>query len=296
MIKLDLGVEPSDLTDARAIYLPLAVAAVNDYGVGTDELADVVKQGYGVARPELYKRQYRKCAFCEKLMDKAYSPVEHFRPKGGAQDLSGSKWVMEKTHYWWLAWTWSNLYFSCAECNLKKHKGNKFPIKSSTKRIDEPPAPVTFPIANQYFNVKNEQNLLLDPREDDPFKHLEWNPVDRRKPKVKWIWTILGRDKRGSTTIDVLKLKRRVDEVNDHLDAIRLAWGQIDGHLRSGRLQDARAVWMEAITKYVNDPKKPYRNAVWCALNSLCDAPERTVLGFAEPLQPSITYVAPIDP
>jgi len=254
MIKLDLGVEPSDLTDARAIYLPLAVAAVNDYGVGTDELADVVKQGYGVARPELYKRQYRKCAFCEKLMDKAYSPVEHFRPKGGAQDLSGSKWVMEKTHYWWLAWTWSNLYFSCAECNLKKHKGNKFPIKSSTKRIDEPPAPVTFPIANQYFNVKNEQNLLLDPREDDPFKHLEWNPVDRRKPKVKWIWTILGRDKRGSTTIDVLKLKRRVDEVNDHLDAIRLAWGQIDGHLRSGRLQDARAVWMEAITKVTVQP------------------------------------------
>lgn len=144
--------------------------------------------------------------------------------------------------------------------------------------------------------VTNEQNLLIDPRVDDPFEHLEWNPVDRRQPKERWLWTISGRDDRGTMTINVLNLKERIDEVNDHLDAIRALWKQIDGHLLGGRLADARNTWSDALAKYVDDPNKPFRNAAWCALNSLCGARERAANGFANLVQPSIIYVAPKSP
>lgn len=293
MIKLEIGDEPAELTAQRKICLPLAIAAFNSHGTGTEELAEVLKQGYGVVRPDLYERQHKKCAFCEKLMDKSYMPVEHFRPKGGAEDNVSGKWVMVKTHYWWLAWTWSNLYFSCADCNNQKHKGNRFPIKLNLARMAVPAAPVTYPISDQYYDVSTEESLLLDPRKDNPFNHLEWIPVDRTKPKADWKWTISGRDNRGAMTIDILKLKRRADEVNDHLDAVKALWKQIDGHLVHHRLAEARAAWSDALSTFVDNPKKPYRNAAWCALNSLCDATDRAKYGFDNPAQPTVIYVAP---
>lgn len=49
--------------------------------------------------------------------------VQHFRPKIKAMGLDG---VVSNTHYWWLAYEWSNMYLSCQLC--KSLKATRFPI------------------------------------------------------------------------------------------------------------------------------------------------------------------------
>ncbi|HMY18924.1 MAG TPA: hypothetical protein PKA58_21505, partial [Polyangium sp.] len=50
---------------------------------------------------------------------------EHYRPKAEADRRPGS----HETHgYHWLAFTWSNLYFSCPDCN-RSYKRTRFPLE-----------------------------------------------------------------------------------------------------------------------------------------------------------------------
>lgn len=186
MIHLELGDEPTELANERAARLPEAIRLLNAYGYHHKEFGALLDNGYQVARTELRKRQFGKCAFCEKKEDAFKRPVEHFRPKKGAEDRINGKWVVVKTHYWWLTWTWTNLYFSCDECNRLGHKGSRFPIEPGTTRVQPPPSPAPNPIPAQFYDLTSERRLLVDPRHDDPFAHLEWTPVDRTKPPSTW--------------------------------------------------------------------------------------------------------------
>lgn len=289
MIQLNLGDEPIELTDVRAERLPKAIKALNAHGPNHNEFKDILDRGYQVARDQLRERQHGKCAFCEKSEDAFKRPVEHFRPKKGAEDLINGKWIFVNTHYWWLTWTWTNLYFTCDECNRSGHKGSRFPIEPGTSRVQMPPSPVQDPIPSQFYDLESERNLLIDPRCDDPFDHLEWTPIDRTKPPLQWSWTVTGRDSRGSMTIDVLGLMEREDEVNRHLKAITLIWNQIAGHLIAFRLTEAQQCWDDLVTTYVDDPKQPFRAAAWWALDSLCDQTTQRDHGFRCPLKPMVT-------
>lgn len=291
MIALDLGPEPAELTASRAVNLPLAVAAFNAIqGINRKAFTETLDVGYQVARKELYARQHGKCAFCEKTLDRSHQPVEHFRPKKEASDLVQGKWVKVTTHYWWLAWTWKNLYFACNDCNGSKRKGIRFPIKQNTQRLAHLIAPVIEPIDNIYYNVDAEQRLLVDPRADDPFEHLNWLPTNSLLSKKDWNWTIEGRDERGRTTVEVLELTRRVDEVNRHLNGLKSMCLGILRHVAEGRDQHAREQWNEVVRIYIEDPGQPFRNAAWCALVSLCPDAYRNANNFSPLNLPRVTY------
>ena len=72
--------------------------------------------------------QSGKCAFCEARVDHvAHGDVEHFRPKKGYRQTASDS--LGLPGYYWLAYEWSNLLFSCQICN-QRHKGNLFPLQT----------------------------------------------------------------------------------------------------------------------------------------------------------------------
>ena len=61
------------------------------------------------------------CAFCEsKVRHIAHGDVEHFRPKAGYEQ--GHRF--NRNGYFWEAYRWENLYYSCQTCN-QVYKGNR---------------------------------------------------------------------------------------------------------------------------------------------------------------------------
>lgn len=250
----------------------------------------MLDHGYQVAKEQLRARQHGKCAYCETQDDAFKRPVEHFRPKRGAENQVGARWVWVDTHYWWLAWTWTNLYFSCDLCNRTGNKGNRFPIVPGQSRAPAPTQPASDPLPASLFDVTAEPRVLVDPRRDQPLDHLQWTPRDQRLPKARWTWTLEGRDQRGRVTIEAIGLTERIDRVNLHLKPLQLLWIQIEGHLQAGRAADAAAAWSAAVTVFVEDPKQPYRNAAWWALDWYCPAADQNNFGFRAPPIPAVTY------
>ena len=124
-----------------------------------------------------------KCAYCESKLDASYqADIDHFRPKAGAVGSNGEYWP---DHYWWLAYTWSNLYLACRSCN--NFKGSKFPT-------DGKPAPLEASLAE----LQSEKRLLIDPCADDPLKHLVFDASGIVNAKTE----------HGLATIAVLVLNR----------------------------------------------------------------------------------------
>lgn len=280
MIRLNLGREPAELRAKRNSRLPKAIIAFNTHGHGSSELSEVLKDGYQVVKETLRLRQHGKCAFCERGEDAFNQPVEHFRPKGGASDFDGANWSPSvSSHYWWLAWTWSNLLFACDDCNRVGAKGNRFPIAAGTVRIAAPVTPLR-KIGRSHTAVKRETAMLINPREEDPFKHLQWMPVDRSAHRWNWTWTIVGRDARGSLTIDTLDLTYRTDEVNLHLQRMRPCWKAIDRAIAANRISEARETWNDLVQDFLANKDQPFRNAVWWSLDSLYPLAERRKFGF----------------
>lgn len=286
MIKLDLGAEPAELRIQRELLLPQAVQAFNAHGYGSQQLNELLDEGYKVARPMLEYRQHGKCAFCESIEDKEMRPVEHFRPKKEAHDETSGSLVVDKSHYWWLAWSWSNLYFSCIRCNKNGNKGSRFPIVPGGARVSAPVTPLSYPIPASFYDLSKEPALLVDPRIDDPFDHLQWTPVDRTASRSTWRWNIEGLSGRGTETIKVFGLKDRIDRVNQHLKYITSAAIEIDKHLNFARIDDAKDAFVRLVELYVNDSSSPFRNAAYWALDCLYPEDTRAVHGFRDLLQP----------
>ena len=95
------------------------------------------------------------CWYCETKDSRSDNAVDHFRPKGR---VAG-----ESTHtgYWWPAFDWNNLRFSCTYCNGRRRdiehgtaggKQDEFPLAEGSKR------------AESYSDrLDDEVPLLLDP-------------------------------------------------------------------------------------------------------------------------------------
>jgi len=134
----------------------------------------------------LRRAQYDKCCYCEdnKFHATSYGAVEHYRPKGAVQQARGQK--KEYPGYYWLAYDWNNLLFSCTACNTKKR--DLFPIRDNNARA-----------RSHYDNDKiaMEQPLLVNPAVENPRDHIHFPAGDPES------LTEIGR-----ITIQVLDLRR----------------------------------------------------------------------------------------
>ena len=137
-------------------------------------------------KARLVANQREKCCFCEaKLLHVGYGDVEHYRPKNGFRQ--GPADALEKPGYYWLAYTWDNLLFSCKRCNTG-HKRNYFPLANH-------------PAGRAYSHhdlVVREQPLLLHPTREDPAAHIWF----RRAVAV-------GKTPRGRATVALCGLNRK---------------------------------------------------------------------------------------
>jgi hypothetical protein len=172
MIRVSRGPEPEELRAARRRHLARAFLA---FLAGRE----LTFTGYDCAKTELYHRQRTKRAHCERQVGLGSQPVEHFRPKDGAlRSLRGAPQIWDRERYWWLAWTWENLLFSCGTCNGRDHKGNHFPLEDGSTPLTAPPRQTAPALPADCFELEREAPLLIDPSREDPLDHLRWYPVN----------------------------------------------------------------------------------------------------------------------
>ena len=147
----------------------------------------------------LKRAQYGKCCYCEsKFLSTSYGAVEHFRPKGGVQQ--NERQDMQYPGYYWLAYDWNNLLFSCERCNTS-HKRNLFPLLDETKRA-----------VSHHDDITKERPLLINPAQEDPRKHLRFLGE-----------AVIGDTDKGRQTIRTLGLMRKDlrNERRSHLSILK---------------------------------------------------------------------------
>ena len=138
-------------------------------------------------RESLWLMQHRKCCYCERPRDLKREPdIEHFRPKA---EIEGEP----KPGYWWLAYEWGNLFFSCKTCN-QEHKKNQFPLRAGGKRARTPDD-----------DLELELPYLINPETENPEDFIVYTWVN----KLDSVYSLgLDSDRRGHETIRILCLNR----------------------------------------------------------------------------------------
>ncbi|NVJ22014.1 MULTISPECIES: hypothetical protein [Myxococcus] len=118
--------------------------------------------GHGI-KEALLNSHHGKCAFCEsKVKYLAHGDVEHFRPKAGYEQGYG----FNLDGYFWEAYAWENLYYSCQVCN-QIHKGNKFPVLLNDQLVEVR--------STATRKVSEERSVLIDPGLEDPRLAVRFN-------------------------------------------------------------------------------------------------------------------------
>lgn len=171
----------------------LAIEENAGHQINGDIYADVS------ARAALEELFYGKCAYCEKKIVDDDWDVEHFRPKGRVAERR------DHPGYYWLAYSWENLYPSCKHCNQRRKdkpiwgdlryastggKLDQFPLEDEATRAMSPRDSIT-----------RELNLLIDPCKDNPEQYLTYDIFGQ---------ILAIKDNfRGQATMEVCHLKRR---------------------------------------------------------------------------------------
>lgn len=149
--------------------------------------------GDQTVKEKLIEDQHEKCCFCEaKFLANGYGDVEHFRPKKAFKKKGERK--LTYPGYYWLAYEWENLFFSCQICN-QKYKKNEFPLSDESSRVQD-----------HRFNhlLPNEATLLVNPLTEDPENAI------RFREEVPYP---INNNEKGKESIRVFGLKRK--ELND---------------------------------------------------------------------------------
>lgn len=150
----------------------------------------------------LTKAQHEKCCFCEsKVTHIAYGDVEHFRPKAGFRQTQDDS--LGRPGYYWLAYNWENLFFSCQLCN-QRFKKNLFPLRDSAQRA-----------RSHHDDVAEEEPLFIDPAAMDPTTFISF--------RDEYPYAI-GGNQIGKTTIQALGLDREAlnERRRDYLHLLKL--------------------------------------------------------------------------
>ncbi|MBP3959611.1 hypothetical protein J8F10_30570 [Gemmata sp. G18] len=162
-------------------------AAKDDFrsGARTFTFADAIYAAEEV-KDILRTAQHSKCAFCEShFTHTGYGDIEHFRPKGAYKQREAD--TLKYPGYYWLAYEWLNLFYSCQLCN-QRFKRNLFPLKDGRSRA-----------RSHNHNLANEEPLLIDPATH--------NPPDYIGFREEYAFAVKG-CREGEATIDVLGLNR----------------------------------------------------------------------------------------
>ncbi len=114
--------------------------------------------GHKSVKTALCEAQHGKCCFCEGKSE--IGDVEHFRPKAGYQQNQRDK--LSKPGYYWLAYTWDNLFFCCPKCN-RSYKRNLFPLLDPSKRA-----------TSHSDDIDAESPLFVHPEKDNPEDFIEF--------------------------------------------------------------------------------------------------------------------------
>ena len=143
-------------------------------------------------RAALWTMQHGKCCYCERLRDvNRESDIEHFRPKAEITEEPSPNAL----GYWWLAYDWENLFFSCRCCN-QEYKKNQFPLLPHGIRATGPGG-----------NLNDEQAYLVDPAKEEPEKFIGFDWQNAYGVAV-FPYGLDGASGRGQRTIDIVGLQR----------------------------------------------------------------------------------------
>jgi hypothetical protein len=217
-------------------------------------------------RKALAKCHFGKCCYCETWIPEPYahSHVEHWRPKASSRQERGDK---KKTWpgYYWLAYDWNNLLWSCAFCN-SVNKSDLFPLVAPAARARD-----------HWMRVENETPAILKPDgPEDPRDHIKFE-LDE----------VIGLSDLGKKTIEILRLNSKFQEARlRHFSIIRQArdryinlMNSIDPKAREDALHSRRFV--EDAAK----PDQPYSAmvAAYLEVNPLPDTTAERGLVPAKP-------------
>jgi uncharacterized protein (TIGR02646 family) len=144
--------------------------------------------------------QHQKCCFCESIFTlTSYGDVEHFRPKTAYKKTGTRGYVYPG--YYWLAYDWTNLLFSCEICN-RTYKKNEFPLGDELTRK----------LSHSHANaLVDEDCLLIDPTIENPADFITF----RQEVPVS-----VGGSTKGAKTIEVLELDRMNEKRLKHIKAL----------------------------------------------------------------------------
>lgn len=155
---------PARLRNQGAVATAALIAAYDEsperYRTGERNFEfDSSIYGHRTVKSALRRAQHDKCCFCESnLVAVSYGDVEHYRPKGGYYQTADDE--LGKPGYYWLAYEWSNLFFSCQICN-QQFKKNFFPLADASRRA-----------TSHHDLIDAEETLLISPSETAIGEHI----------------------------------------------------------------------------------------------------------------------------
>lgn len=156
--------------------------------------------------------------------------------------------------YFWLAYSWANLFYSCQLCN-EAFKRELFPLRDNRSRAK----PTT-------RNVSNEKPLLIDPGATDPADHIGF--------REEYAYPV-NDSREGDTTIEVVGLNRDavVEDRRQHLDTVKVLVGYrkllreivaVGDLTRAAELAD-----VEERLRTADEPQRPYSAMVRAYLQAV---------------------------
>lgn len=133
---------------------------------------------------------HNKCAYCESTIEK--QSINHFRP---SDSVSGREGQADEGYYW-LSYTWFNLYLSCYEC--QRYKSNYFPVIGQRLKPPLPKVYLSYRDLQQY--VKKEETLILDPCDKSVHERNQFYYDNSGR--------VVPQSEQADYTIELLKLNR----------------------------------------------------------------------------------------
>ncbi len=194
--------------------------------------------GHTSVKSILKSIQNNKCCFCEaRVSHVSHGDVEHFRPKMGYQAEQNSPFV--KPGYFWLAYDFFNLFFTCQICN-QIFKKNFFPLADESTRAKSPDDDIFL-----------EENLILNPEFDQPEQHIVFHREiasprnGSKKGEMTILFTGLNRPKLADDRLDYLLLYDTIADLARDLSNPKSAAAQFHfkkigqpSHIYSRMIQD----------------------------------------------------------
>lgn len=203
---------------------------INAYNNGTKPFnIDSKIYGHKSVKIALKNDQVNKCCFCEsKVSHVAFGDVEHFRPKKGFKQNGNDN--LGRPGYYWLAYEWKNLFFSCQICN-QRHKKNLFPLINNHNRC-----------LNHKGNLNSEEPMFIDPSTDDPEEYIAFR---------KEVPYAINGNARGRITIKELGLDRPdLDNIRyDKYETFEVIYHLSNGDPNKSQTQKAIALLQKSAQK-----------------------------------------------